>query len=232
MGQRLIISENERNHINKMYGLIKESDEVQVNYHRYRQGGDPGVEDFLNDPLNKALADELQHQLEDDKYAKGPESLRKTNLGQGTRNLFVYFNGVKMTPSQFIDQVEEDAKEGYCHKIKDYEYKNRMVNHTKITINTEQGPCETPVPATPKKAVKPCKHEMPRENDILRLGFEDVRDFQQWCKYKDIYYSDYADGTKKECTEIDGIIGCCTATCYSFRMDKMRPIQGTFRNKN
>jgi hypothetical protein len=228
MGRRLIISEEEKNQIAGMYSFLKESSEIEVNYHRYRQGGDPGIEDFLDEPLNKKLADELQHQLEDDKYAKGPESLRKTNLGKGTRNLFIYFNGVKMTPSQFIDQVEEDAQEGRCHKIRDYEYVNRMLNHTKITINTNEGPCETPVPetptkpTTPKKTVKPCKHEMPREIDILGSGYESVRDFQKWCKSKDIYYSHYADGTKKECTEIDGIIGCCTSTCYSYiRRDKI-----------
>ena len=219
MGRRLIISEEEKNQIAGMYSFLNESSEIEVNYHRYRQGGDPGIEDFLNEPLNKRLADELQHQLEDDKYAKGPESLRKTNLGKGTRNLFIYFNGVKMTPSQFIDQVEEDAQEGRCHKIREYEYKNRMLNHTMITINTDEGPC---------KKTKTCKHRLPSEDEIMaETNYPSVSAFQKWCKSNNLYYSEYTDGTTQNCENIDGIIGCCTATCFAKRGDKKTPIRRT-----
>ena len=60
--------------------VLKEAKDDETQYHRYQEGGDPGIEPFLADPMNERNADELQHQLEVDKYAKGPEFLRKTNI--------------------------------------------------------------------------------------------------------------------------------------------------------
>ncbi len=136
--------------------VLKESNGDEANYHRYRDGSDPGIEEFFADPLNEELADELQHQLVPDKYAKG--ALPKTNLGKGTGKMFIFLNNVKMTPDQFIDKVQEDKAGGYCHTIKTYEYNNRVLLATKITITTDIGPCKkktNPNPEPQKKETKP-----------------------------------------------------------------------------
>jgi hypothetical protein len=202
--------------------VLKEAKDDETQYHRYQEGGDPGIEPFLGDPMNERTADELQHQLEDDKYAKGPEFLRNTNLGKGTGKLFIFFNGQKMTPAQFIDQVQEDASEGFCHTINTYEYNNRVLASTKITITTKTGECKksTPVkdkvPVKDQKPAKYCKHtkkfklEGSAENTTNL-----IKNFQTYCKRKGLYFAEYSDGTTSKCNEIDGVIGCCTATCYA-----------------
>jgi len=134
--------------------IIKEAKEDETQNHRYQDGGDPGIEPFLADPMNEKIADELQHQLEDDKYAKGPEILRNTNLGKGTREMFIFFNNVKMRPAQFIDQIQEDYSEGYCHTITSYLYDNRIVGSTKITIKTKTGECKKPTTIKSDDVVK------------------------------------------------------------------------------
>jgi hypothetical protein len=192
--------------------VLKEAKDDETQYHRYQEGGDPGIEPFLADPMNEKTADELQHQLENDKYAKGPEALRKTNIGKGTGKLFIFFNGQKMTSSQFIDQIQEDASEGYCHTINTYEYNNRILLSTKITITTKTGECKktttkTPVSSTTKPA-KACKFN-------TQIKIDNIKEFQYRCIRKKIYYAEYADGTRKNCTKVDGLIGCCTATCYA-----------------
>jgi hypothetical protein len=190
--------------------VLKEAKEDESQYHRLRQGADPGIETFLDDPMKENLADELQHQLDKDKYAKGPEALRNTNLGKGTGKLFIFFNGQKMTPTEFIDQIQEDASEGYCHTINSYEYNNRVLASTKITLTTKTGDCKkevsTPVKkTTPKKA---CKHSK-------NIKLDNVRLFQNNCIRRGKYYAEYADGSTSKCSKVDGIIGCCTATCYA-----------------
>ena len=200
--------------------VLREAKDDETQYHRYQEGGDPGIEPFLGDPMNEKIADELQHQLENDKYAKGPEFLRNTNLGKGTGKLFIFFNGQKMTPSQFIDQIQEDASEGFCHTINSYEYNNRVLASTKITITTKTGECKksTPVKDPVKKdpikkdqkPVKYCKHSK-------KIKLDNVRLFQSYCKRSGKYVAEYTDGTTSKCDKIDGIIGCCTATCYAKR---------------
>lgn len=192
--------------------VLKEAKDDETQYHRYQEGGDPGIEPFLADPMKENIADELQHQLEDDKYAKGPEALRNTNLGKGTGKLFIFFNGQKMTPSQFIDQIQEDASEGYCHTINSYEYNNRVLASTKITITTKTGDCKKTASkpndvkkTTPKKA---CKHS-------TNIKLDNVRSFQSGCIRRNKYYAEYADGSTSKCSKVDGVIGCCTATCYA-----------------
>ena len=206
--------------------VLKEAKDDETQYHRYQEGGDPGIEPFLGDPMNERNADELQHQLENDKYTKGPEALRNTNLGKGTGKLFIFFNGQKMTPAQFIDQIQEDASEGYCHTINSYEYNNRVLASTKITITTKTGECKKPTPLTPtpiKKQtdipnkVKPkkfCKHPKPAKIE----GSTDtnvIKSFQKYCKTIHKYVAEYTDGTTSKCDEVDGVIGCCTSTCYA-----------------
>ena len=196
--------------------VLKEAKEDESQYHRLRQGADPGIETFLDDPMKENLADELQHQLDKDKYAKGPEALRNTNLGKGTGKLFIFFNGRKMTPTEFIDQIQEDASEGYCHTINSYEYNNRVLASTKITLTTKTGDCKkevsTPVKkTTPKKA---CKHSK-------NIKLDNVRLFQNNCIRRGKYYAEYTDGSTSKCSKVDGIIGCCTATCYAKSSTRM-----------
>lgn len=210
--------------------VLKEAKDDETQYHRYQEGGDPGIEPFLGDPMNEMIADELQHQLENDKYAKGPEFLRNTNLGKGTGKLFIFFNGQKMTPSQFIDQIQEDASEGFCHTINSYEYNNRVLASTKITITTKTGECKKstpvkdpvkiapdPVKIAPikkdQKPVKYCKYSK-------KIKLDNVRLFQSYCKRNGLYVAEYTDGTTSKCDKIDDIIGCCTATCYAKRRSK------------
>jgi len=192
--------------------VLKEAKDDETQYHRFQEGGDPGIEPFLADPMKENIADELQHQLEDDKYAKGPEALRNTNLGKGTGKLFIFFNGQKMTPTEFIDKVQEDASEGYCHTINSYEYNNRVLASTKITITTKTGDCKKTETkpndvkkTTPKKA---CKHSK-------NIKLDNVRSFQSGCIRRGKYYAEYADGSTSKCSKVDGVIGCCTATCYA-----------------
>jgi len=198
--------------------VLKEAKEDETQYHRYRDGADPGIETFLADPMNEATADELQNQLKNDKYAKGPEALRKTNIGKGTGKLFIFFNGQKLTPTDFIDQIQEDASEGHCHTINTYEYNNRILSSTKITITTSEVECKkTPVSSTIKKTqvsstIKPAK-VCKFNKKIVRI--DDIKGFQNRCIRNNIYYAEYTDGTKKKCDKVDGLIGCCTATCYA-----------------
>jgi len=188
--------------------VLKEEKEDETQYHRYRDGSDPGIEEFLVDPLNQELRDELQHQLVPDKYAKG--GLPKTNLGKGTGKLFIFLNNVKMTPETFLLKVQEDKAAGDCHTIKTYEYNNRVLLATKITINTDISPCKKKVPvSSTTKPAKVCKFN----KKIVRV--DDIIGFQSMCIRKKIYYAEYTDGTRKDCDKVDGLIGCCTATCYA-----------------
>ena len=119
--------------------ILKESNDNPTQYHRYRDGSNPGIEDFFQNPTDRTLQDRLKQQLNDDVYSNVDNP---TNIGKGTRKLFIYFNGRKMTIERFIDQVQRDGEDGYCHVIDEYEYDNKVLGATKITIKTEQGPCE------------------------------------------------------------------------------------------
>ena len=119
--------------------VIKESNDDPKMYHRYTEGGNPGIEDFLKNPLNNAIARELEDQLEDDEYANIDNP---TNIGRGTRVLKIKLNGREMSIDGFINQIQEDAEDGKCHTIDEYEYKNRFLGSTIITIKTDIGSCK------------------------------------------------------------------------------------------
>ena len=119
--------------------VLKESNDDPRMYHRYTDGGNPGIEDFLKNPLNDAIARELEDQLEDDEYANIDNP---TNIGRGTRVLKIKLNGREMSIDDFIDQIQEDAEDGICHTIDEYEYKNRFLGSTVITIKTDTGSCK------------------------------------------------------------------------------------------
>ena len=119
--------------------VIKESNDDPKMYHRYTEGGNPGIEDFLKNPLNNAIARELEDQLEDDEYANIDNP---TNIGRGTRVLKIKLNGREMSIDGFINQIQEDGEDGKCHTIDEYEYKNRFLGSTIITIKTDIGSCK------------------------------------------------------------------------------------------
>ena len=119
--------------------VIKEANDDTRMYHRYTDGGNPGIEDFLKNPLDDAIARELEEQLEDDEYANIDNP---TNIGRGTRVLKIKLNGREMSINDFIDQIQEDAEDGKCHTIDEYEYKNRFLGSTIITIKTDIGSCK------------------------------------------------------------------------------------------
>lgn len=207
------LTESELTHLIKR--IIKENNDDPRMFHRYSKGGNPGIEKFFEEPLNDALARELEQQLENDEYANIDNP---TNLGKGTRVMKIIFNNRKMTIDDFIDQVQEDAEEGICHIIDEYEYNNRALRSTLITIKTEEGPCKKkdtpkPTPVDPKpKDSKKCKYE----NIMLpKQVTNDVKRFQRYCKANDKYKAIYTDGTTSNCTDIDGIIGCCTKSCFA-----------------
>ena len=190
--------------------ILKESNDDPRMYHRYTDGGNPGIEKFFEDPLNDAIARELESQLENDEYANIDNP---TNIGKGSRTMRIFFNGRKMTIDDFIDQVQEDGEANTCHTIDEYEYKNRFLGSTTITIKTDEGPCKKnskPVKDEPKQK-KTCKHST--QNVML----DNVKRFQEYCIKNGEFYAEYTDGTISKCSKADGVIGCCTATCYAKR---------------
>ena len=207
--------------------VIKESNDDPKMYHRYTKGGNPGVEKFLSDPLNNAIARELEQQLENDEYANIDNP---TNIGKGTRTMRIVFNNRKMTVDDFIDQIQEDAEALTCHTITDYDYNNRILRSTIITINTEEGPCKKkdvdkkvdPKPDPKPKPKKECKYENTAiDPRIINGGEESIKMFQRWCKNKGYYKGIYSDGSTSTCQEIDGKIGCCSKTCFALHKEEL-----------
>lgn len=141
--------------------VLKESNDDPRMYHRYTDGGNPGIEKFFEDPLNREIGEELERQLETDEYGNIDNP---TNIGKGTRTMRIFFNGRKMTIDDFIDQVQEDGESNVCHTIDEYEYNNRFLGSTTITIKTDEGPCKkktTPVKDEPKPTPKPTSKPTP-----------------------------------------------------------------------
>jgi hypothetical protein len=113
------------------------------------------------------------------------------------------------------DEVQEDAKEGICHTITSYEYNNRLLKSTLIKVRTNEGQCAKAGSSTkPKKTTKACKHS------TKQVVLDNVKGFQRWCISSGNYYAEYTDGSTSKCSKVDGIIGCCTATCYAKTRNK------------
>jgi hypothetical protein len=119
--------------------ILKESNDNPTQKHRYSDGSNPGIEDFFEDPTDRTTQDRLKQQLNDDIYSNVNNP---TNIGKGTRKMFIMFNGRKMTIEQFVDQVQRDGEEGHCYDIDEYNYNNRSLRSTLITIKTEEGDCK------------------------------------------------------------------------------------------
>ena len=223
------LTESELTHLIKK--IIKENNDDPRMYHRYSKGGNPGIEKFFEDPLNDEIARELEQQLENDEYANIDNP---TNLGKGTRVMKIIFNNRKMTVDDFIDQVQEDGEAGICHVIDEYEYNNRVLRSTLITIKTEEGPCKKkdvdkkvdpkpgPKPGPKPKPKKECKYEnTAMAPGIINGGEESIKRFQRWCKNKGYYKGIYSDGSTSTCQEIDGKIGCCSKTCFALHKEEL-----------
>jgi hypothetical protein len=148
--------------------VLKESNDDPRMYHRYTDGGNPGIEKFFEEPLNGAIARELEQQLEDDEYANIDNP---TNIARGTRTMRIFLNGKKYTIDDFIDHVQEAGEADTCYTIDEYEYKNRFLGSTNITIKADQGPCKKksnkperevetePKDQTPPSPTKPIKKD-------------------------------------------------------------------------
>lgn len=183
------------------------NDESQ--FHRYRKGGNPGFETFFKNPLDTKLAKEFEDQLVNDIYAKGiggGDFLRGTNLGKGTGKIFIVFNDMKLTVQKFIAQVQEDAKANICHSIVTFDYNNRFLAATKITITTKEKSCKTEKP----KPTKKCKYDI---RDTTKMTKEEIKRLQQRCIKRGFYNAEFTDGTTQKCSKVDGIWGCCTESC-------------------
>jgi hypothetical protein len=194
--------------------ILKESNDDPRMYHRYTDGGNPGIEKFFEEPLNDAIARELETQLENDEYANIDNP---TNIGRGTRTMRIIFNGRKYTIDDFIDQVQEDGEANTCHTIDEYEYKNRFLGCTIITIKTDQGPCKRINNNTPPKKEKKCKY------DKVQVPYSrgELESFQEYCIKYGMYKAIYDDGTSSKCNKADRVIGCCTKSCYALSRSDM-----------
>jgi hypothetical protein len=196
--------------------VLKESNDDPRMYHRYTDGGNPGIEKFFEEPLNDAIARELESQLENDEYANIDNP---TNIGKGTRTMRIIFNGRKYTIDDFIDQVQEDGEANTCHTIDEYEYKNRLLGSTTITIKTDEGPCKRDKKndPTPPKKEKKCKY------DYVKVPYlrGELEAFQEYCIKNGMYRAIYDDGTSSKCDDADRVIGCCTKSCYAMSQSNM-----------
>lgn len=137
--KKFVISEEEKKHIRGLYETIGNDDPRM--YHRYDHGSDPGIETFFKHPTSEDIARQLKDQLERDIYSN-PNN--PTNLGKGTRTMKIFLNNVEYTIEGFINQVKKDGSSNICHIIDEYEYNNKFLGATKITIKTDIKKCVTP----------------------------------------------------------------------------------------
>jgi hypothetical protein len=209
------------------------------NYHRYDLGANmPGLEKFLANPLDDTITAELMSELKNDRYKKG--------------KIVIIFNGAKYKEVEsFIQKIQADARRNRCYTITDYNYNNKLLSNTQISITATPGECkkaESPVqpdpvkpnPVQPKPIEKKCKHSLEVPGN---LHSSQIREFQQYCfrrsssqREPSPWRKDFKDGTSQACSknDIDGIWGCCTATCWSIYQSEKdytpgRPTRPTFR---
>jgi len=195
------LTESDLRRIVKRVISEQRKNDTEVNRHRYRDGSNPGIEDLLDfycrscemDPRasgvltndGRKLQDRLIYQLNNDIYAN-PEN--PTNFGRGTRRgkLRIVFNGREMKVEQFVDQIQRDFEDGYCHKIRNYEYNNRVLGRTKIMINTETRECKKSIEPSPspvnRKEISYYGKICPKPNSgwyerVIEMGMDRSRRF-------------------------------------------------------
>jgi hypothetical protein len=185
----------------------------------------PGIQKFMSNPTDNTISNGLLNELRNDPYGKG--------------KIVIIFNGEKFKePGAFMFKIQTDFKAGKCYKITDYEYNNRVILNTQITITADgveckkqkpnptpgPGPKPNPIPPTPKKF---CKHKIsdPFERGDYSKG--SLEGFQEFCSRmgKNVWVKEYSDGTTVPCTskDIDGKWGCCSQTCYVKTRKKVGP---------
>jgi hypothetical protein len=183
------------------------------NYHRYDLGANmPGLEKFLANPLDDTITAELISELKNDRYKKG--------------KIVIIFNGAKYKEVEsFIQKIQADARRNRCYTITDYNYNNRFIANTQITITATPGECkkaEQPVQNTePIQTTEPPKKTCKWSLKVPMLGElpfneTEIEKFQEWCRQGEgRWKKDFNDGTSEKCSAgATGKWGCCTATCW------------------
>lgn len=211
--------------------VLKENNE-DPNTHRYDTGvQSPGIEQFLKNPLDPTIENGLMNQLRNDPYGKG--------------KIVIIFNDVKFKEiGSFIQKIQSDYRNGRCYEITNYEYNNRIIINTQITILAKQVECKKPTSTKPngetkiggdikpktgdEKTPKPkpkCKYrdffdkDKDKSDIEINLTPESIKRGQQYCYNKTKFWkAEYDNGYTRECTsnDIDGKVGCCTTTCYKY----------------
>jgi hypothetical protein len=202
------------------------------NTHRYDQGANmPGIEKFFENPLDNTVTAELMSQLKNDRYKKG--------------KIVIIFNGAKYKEVEsFIQKIQADAMRNRCYTITDYNYNNRVLLNTQISITATPGECkkaESPVQTQPGKPnpvqpnpvqpkPNPVKEtcgvslRVPGNNETGGIDFtnkDEIKKFQNWCvsKGKGYWMKSLGGERFKSCgttgDDRPGVWSCCTATCWS-----------------
>ena len=211
---------------------LKEGKGDDSQYHRKRDGSNPGIEDILKNTCcfnlltkeeqrkSRQIQDRLEQQLNTDVYSNVNNP---TNLGKGTRKMVIFLNNKKFTIDGFIDQVQRDGEDGYCHTIKEYEYNNRLVGNTVIKITTDIVECnDSPTKQKRKQRPGPITGKPKCEIDISpkNIPKENIVDFQEWClteKRPGTTIPCYVmNRNEKKYNEVDGIWECETQKCWHY----------------
>ena len=199
MAEERALKEKELKEGGYINDMLVEGNTDPTQNHRQNDGSNPGIEDLLVTPTDRQIQDRLEQQLNKDVYSNVNNP---TNIGKGTGKMYIFLNGKKLTIDGFVDQIQRDGEEGYCHTIDEYEYNNRALGATKITIKTDIGDCKT---KTPKK---PCEVEIVYPKGLPKQRIPRI---QEWCKGQT-----KPDGTP--CyplnMKIDNIWGCETQKCW------------------
>jgi len=174
----------------------------------------PGIQKFMLNPNDTTISNGLLNELRNDPYGKG--------------KIVIIFNGEKFKePGAFMYKIQTDFKVGKCYKITDYEYNNRILLNTQITITANAGDCKKQV--TPKPTPKPepkvgCKYTLKvpdrstKYQDTIDGKWDStlIKNFQQYCSTHGLWYKELSNKSNVKCSskDIDGKWGCCAQTCY------------------
>ena len=199
---------DETNKMRKLMGLslIVEGNTDPTQWHRYDDMSDSGIESLFADPLNTDIIANLTDRLKNDRYSnpKNP-----TNIGKGTRKLRIYLNNTEYTVDQFISKIQQDHNKGFCHSIDEYDYNNRFLGATQITIKTEE--CDEEKGSVGAKTIK----KKPCEVDIMSpppIPKNQIPQMQEWCKKNKKSNGQPCYPIKRK---IDQIWGCESQKCWN-----------------
>lgn len=232
-----IVRLTESDLVNLVKSVLNENDINPQNNHRYQESStEPGIEKFLENPTDQVIENGIISQLERDKYGKG--------------KIVIIFNNRRFDrPTEFVYFIQEAFENGICYKITNYEYKNRStagvdlgIRNTKITILAQQKECkknEEPIvggtttggtkpPQRRDKPKRKCRYSLIQTKpEGWRDGGQAEKAFQRKCLNQGIYVAQFDNGETVKCGSamIDGLWGCCSASCYA-KNDKLYPNPG------